>query len=40
VGRLRGLLLGSHCDPAKVSIRFVICSHEAPLSKLYDVTVV
>ena len=38
MSRLRILLLGSDCDPERVSIPFVTYSHAAALAQLHDVT--
>jgi glycosyltransferase involved in cell wall biosynthesis len=38
--RLRILLLGSECDPERVSISYVTYCHAAALSQLHDVTLV
>ena len=40
MSRLRILLLGSDCDPERVSIPFVTYSHAAALAQLNDVTLV
>ena len=40
MSRLRILLLGSDCNPEKVSIPFVTYCHAAALAKLHDVTIV
>jgi glycosyltransferase involved in cell wall biosynthesis len=40
MSRLRILLLGSDCNPEKVSIPFVTYSHAAALAQLHDVTLV
>ena len=40
MGRLRILVLGSDCDPERVSIPFVTYSHAAALAQLHDVTLV
>jgi glycosyltransferase involved in cell wall biosynthesis len=40
MSRLRILVLGSDCNPEKVSIPFVTYSHAAALAQLHDVTIV
>lgn len=40
VSRLRILLLGSDCDPERVSISYVTYCHAAALAELHDVTLV
>ncbi len=40
MSRLRILLLGSDCNPEKVSIPFVTYSHAAALAQIHDVTIV
>ena len=40
MSRLRILLLGSDCDPERVSIPYVTYSHAAALAQLHDVTLV
>jgi len=40
MSRLRILLLGSDCDPERVSIAYVTYSHAAALAQLHDVTLV
>src|SRR5450432_3524051 len=40
MSRLRILLLGSDCDPERVSISYVTYCHAAALAELHDVTLV